>query len=722
MAKANVYHDLPNQSNSIRLLKIKPGWPSDPIEVDLLVIADRKASPPYHALSYVWGARENPVTIRCNGLRTPVTANLASALRALRLFPAEGDPAENGVSIMMKSHVLHSNRRAWRGIARNRNEAGVAAGRRATAGGEQDLFWIDAICINQDDKKELAAQVSSMRDIYLSAHIVRIWLGDELVSPDGSALQLPEMATSKIDRKLGRVRLAELGHMPVVLSFLVQALRNVDPSWKSETDDLMAEVGFPKNDAPEYQILRAFFDQPWFHRVWTVQEAVLAASANIMIGDWELDWVPFAQAIQVLEYGMKLSMDHSLTWRMTGATSKDNQTRLDIEATAYACTIQRREARTEPLIRLLDHSQTRKATNPVDHVFAVLGMAKEIAQPSSSTKMPRLLTVDYTKPAAHVFRDATWFIILNSISLAPITVAEFADNPAFPDCPTWVPVWSQPRRTSSFFARNFNTHNGTSLQLQEPQSFDILCVTGYTFETVRQITGVLPMESESGKIETGWHYPPWERDKEFVNDAWRTAFQYITSLEESNGNIALSERTPNTGKLKQLLPRYQRFDETLKAFVYTLAGYEYGGSHSNEEGTSDEIIKSGEAWLGTYLKDISSRMTTWTKIRHRIKEAIYPANDLLFQASLLGACFGRRFFVTENGFFGVGSAGIQERDIVAVVLGLPVPLILRDVADSDPGAKSYMLIGECYVHGIMDGELMRAYREAGQETEILNLI
>ena len=38
-------------------------------------------------------------------------------------------------------------------------------------------LWIDAICINQEDKKEKTAQVLRMHEIYSNANNVCIWLG-----------------------------------------------------------------------------------------------------------------------------------------------------------------------------------------------------------------------------------------------------------------------------------------------------------------------------------------------------------------------------------------------------------------------------------------------------------------------------------------------------------------------------------------------------------------
>ncbi|XTI95877.1 hypothetical protein V2W45_1350248 [Cenococcum geophilum] len=57
----------------------------------------------------------------------------------------------------------------------------------------------------------------------------------------------------------------------------------------------------------------------------------------------------------------------------------------------------------------------------------------------------------------------------------------------------------------------------------------------------------------------------------------------------------------------------------------------------------------------------------------------------------------RKFFITEKGYFGVGPA-CMENDLVYILYGRRVPFLLR------PKNNFYHLVGECYVHGIMDGE------------------
>lgn len=65
---------------------------------------------------------------------------------------------------------------------------------------------------------------------------------------------------------------------------------------------------------------------------------------------------------------------------------------------------------------------------------------------------------------------------------------------------------------------------------------------------------------------------------------------------------------------------------------------------------------------------------------------------------------GRRVFATSEGFLGVGPDHVRPGDRVCILYGLDVPFVLRPVGDR------YELVGEAWVHGIMDGEFMEEDR------------
>jgi hypothetical protein len=84
-------------------------------------------------------------------------------------------------------------------------------------------------------------------------------------------------------------------------------------------------------------------------------------------------------------------------------------------------------------------------------------------------------------------------------------------------------------------------------------------------------------------------------------------------------------------------------------------------------------------------------------------------NLMLLESShvpLSNVCLGRRFAHTCKGLMGVVPAAAAIGDIITVISHSSVPLVLKHVSDSH-----YRLVGECYIHGIMDGKAI------GQDVE-----
>jgi hypothetical protein len=53
---------------------------------------------------------------------------------------------------------------------------------------------------------------------------------------------------------------------------------------------------------------------------------------------------------------------------------------------------------------------------------------------------------------------------------------------------------------------------------------------------------------------------------------------------------------------------------------------------------------------------------------------------------------------------GLGPERLEKRDIICILYGCSVPVALRKMVDQESQETYYEFIGECYVHGIMDGE------------------
>ena len=65
---------------------------------------------------------------------------------------------------------------------------------------------------------------------------------------------------------------------------------------------------------------------------------------------------------------------------------------------------------------------------------------------------------------------------------------------------------------------------------------------------------------------------------------------------------------------------------------------------------------------------------------------------------------------------GIGPEPMKEGDVVVVLFGSSLPFLLRQ---SQADANKFLVVGPCYVHGIMDGELVTA--SEGQPPQVFNL-
>jgi hypothetical protein len=84
----------------------------------------------------------------------------------------------------------------------------------------------------------------------------------------------------------------------------------------------------------------------------------------------------------------------------------------------------------------------------------------------------------------------------------------------------------------------------------------------------------------------------------------------------------------------------------------------------------------------------------------------YEAYTRPFSDAAIVRCLYRSFIVTEKGYLGLGRNSTQPGDIVCVLRGGNVPFILRR-----KGNGYYELVGEAYVHWIMDGSVARKSRK-----------
>lgn len=123
---------------------------------------------------------------------------------------------------------------------------------------EPHRLWVDQICISQHGVKDKERQVPLMDTYFSQAELVAIWLGPATIRTD-IAFHLMEEAHEALEQQ-GLIRSAHL--------------RNEIPSFlrDAETTYLFC------------QGLREILVRPWFSRLWTMQEVLLAGNVVFQCG------------------------------------------------------------------------------------------------------------------------------------------------------------------------------------------------------------------------------------------------------------------------------------------------------------------------------------------------------------------------------------------------------------------------------------------------------
>jgi hypothetical protein len=91
-----------------------------------------------------------------------------------------------------------------------------------------------------------------------------------------------------------------------------------------------------------------------------------------------------------------------------------------------------------------------------------------------------------------------------------------------------------------------------------------------------------------------------------------------------------------------------------------------------------------------------------TKRKISSRKALYNPTEIQRDALswAMNALAWRRLIGTENGRMGLAPAATNMDDMLAVIIGCDTPLVLRS------RGHAWTVIGECYIHGVMDGEIL----------------
>lgn len=259
-------------------------------------------------------------------------------------------------------------------------------------------LWIDQICINQWDLEEKAAQVAIMRDIYKQCTQCVTWMGE--LTRDGHEVPVRDAeAVFEFLRQVAAAKITPLSSLPILFE--------------------QSEEGSAARRAFEHF---SMYGNPWWSRIWTVQEAIIPTSGILV-------WGPLAISRKdVLAAARNLRDLPNLPYLPEGfALYRHTYTEL-LRRLLYPVH-GFNHSKTDNALNLLMRWRHREFTDPRDKVYALLGMIKPDAIPNAQS-------CDYTIAVCRLFAQVTLDLIRHEGGLRPLLGACEMPQQSL-DIPSW---------------------------------------------------------------------------------------------------------------------------------------------------------------------------------------------------------------------------------------------------------------------------------------------
>ena len=404
------YNYKPLPKGWIRLIEIHESPVVDPHDLEQgihISLHDYPLSscPPYIALSYSWGQtspKVDPTTrvfttvprcypFHCEGRLVLGTQNLRAALRRLRQaqyywrYP-QYDTSEQSTTVRKQYEMMNGT----------------------------ELFWIDAICIDQDDLAERSSQVMLMGQIYTETKYCMVWLGEK----DTYTYTALELALRVY--KDDNFRKSFNNHNIVECKRFMDGMLNRDTR-----EELIA--------------LAVLFSRSWFSRLWVMQEASLARNVMIIVGSLFTE----LEVLLFLTQGMTLAQTFVFATTVVSSMMEELPIDPQIMAGSYTTTLtmlaysrallQRGES--ADFLRTLALTQKCNVTDPRDRIYGILAITAEFKSESDP-----IIQVDYELPAQLVYTNATSAVISRRNDLE--VLSQVCAGKKLEGLPSWCPDYS----------------------------------------------------------------------------------------------------------------------------------------------------------------------------------------------------------------------------------------------------------------------------------------
>ena len=478
-------------------------------------------------------------------------------------------------------------------------------------------IWVDAICINQDSEEEKARQVSIMGGIYAGAKSVVVWLGSPW-RDDGPVLERVPAITQCLEKITPPVDISRLG-----------------------------QLGLPAITHPIWRALHDLYDCAWPHRLWIVQEVLLAADLEVLYGR---EWISWADFVSFAQEAIRSCLDICLT---VHRESERHGLILIDEVRIFRDSS---PSFTDMTLQLLVLGRKREVSEPVDRLYGIRALLVLQHQ--------EMVGVDYSEQCRRDYRNVYLAFAKKFVHTRyGLDLLSFCSGEeTHLGLPSWCPDWNTWPEHSNFHSLHYSSAGVVSDAQELP-----------AVEEVAHKDGLMIEGLELDCVRRAEHLLPWPN--------------FVDSSDEINAEY----RQEAVLWVRSLLASHQLAKDTLSSDIV-------------EQVWARTLVAGGVLNLDHRfsLEDFQRTIEVWASEASQLEPALVNeiCSDNFGESTLAALTLADMYlFGTFGGRIGLATHPVKMGDILCVLHGGRPIYVLRSIGEHDN--EAFTLVCVAYVDGSM---------------------